>query len=197
MQRVEIIRALLTDPQLLILDEPTSVLTPQAVDKLFAVLRTLADQGCSILYISHKLHEIRALCTACTVLRAGRVTGTCDPREESNASLSRLMIGAEPPQLQHREAVLGDTVLRVRDLTLRRESPFGVDLEGLSLEVRAGEVVGIAGVSGNGQRELLYALSGEDTRADPPWCKSVARPSGIWVRALGARWVCTLCPRSA
>jgi simple sugar transport system ATP-binding protein len=167
MQRVEIIRALLTDPQLLILDEPTSVLTPQAVDKLFAVLRTLADQGCSILYISHKLHEIRALCTACTVLRAGRVTGTCDPREESNASLSRLMIGAEPPQLQHREAVLGDTVLRVQDLTLQRESPFGVDLEGLSLEVRAGEVVGIAGVSGNGQRELLYALSGEDTRADP------------------------------
>jgi simple sugar transport system ATP-binding protein len=143
------------------------VLTPQAVDKLFAVLRTLADQGCSILYISHKLHEIRALCTACTVLRAGRVTGTCDPREESNASLSRLMIGAEPPQLQHREAVLGDTVLRVQDLTLQRESPFGVDLEGLSLEVRAGEVVGIAGVSGNGQRELLYALSGEDTRADP------------------------------
>jgi simple sugar transport system ATP-binding protein len=167
MQRVEISRALLTDPQLLILDEPTSVLTPQAVDKLFAVLRTLADQGCSILYISHKLHEIRALCTACTVLRAGRVTGTCDPREESNASLSRLMIGAEPPQLQHREAVLGDTVLRVQDLTLQRESPFGVDLEGLSLEVRAGEVVGIAGVSGNGQRELLYALSGEDTRADP------------------------------
>ncbi len=167
MQRVEIIRALLTDPQLLILDEPTSVLTPQAVEKLFAVLRQLSAQGCSILYISHKLHEIRALCTACTVLRAGRVTGTCDPRAESNASLSRLMIGAEPPQLQHREAVLGDTVLRVQDLTLRRESPFGVDLEGLSLEVRAGEVVGIAGVSGNGQRELLYALSGEDTRADP------------------------------
>jgi simple sugar transport system ATP-binding protein len=167
MQRVEIIRALLTNPQLLILDEPTSVLTPQAVEKLFVVLRKLSSEGCSILYISHKLHEIRALCTACTVLRAGRVTGTCDPREESNASLSRLMIGAEPPQLQHREAVLGDTVLRVQDLTLQRESPFGVDLEGLSLEVRAGEVVGIAGVSGNGQRELLYALSGEDTRADP------------------------------
>jgi general nucleoside transport system ATP-binding protein len=86
-QRVEIVRALLTEPRLLILDEPTSVLTPQAVDKLFDTLRLLAAQGCSILYISHKLHEIRALCTACTVLRGGKVTGVCDPRNESNASL--------------------------------------------------------------------------------------------------------------
>ena len=120
MQRVEIIRALLTRPRLLILDEPTSVLTPQAVDKLFVTLRQLAAEGCSILYISHKLHEIRALCTACTVVRAGRVTGVCDPRQETNASLSRLMIGAEPPQLQHREARLGATVLEVRALNLAR-----------------------------------------------------------------------------
>jgi ABC-type uncharacterized transport system ATPase subunit len=104
MQRVEIIRALLSNPQLLILDEPTSVLTPQAVEKLFVVLKKLASEGCSILYISHKLHEIRELCTACTVLRGGKVTGTCDPRQESNASLSRLMIGAEPPALQYRAA---------------------------------------------------------------------------------------------
>jgi ABC-type uncharacterized transport system ATPase subunit len=89
MQRVEIIRALLTNPQLLILDEPTSVLTPQAVEKLFVVLKKLASEGCSILYISHKLHEIRELCTACTVLRGGKVTGVCNPsQEESNASLS-------------------------------------------------------------------------------------------------------------
>jgi simple sugar transport system ATP-binding protein len=193
MQRVEIIRALLTDPQLLILDEPTSVLTPQAVEKLFVVLRQLASQGCSILYISHKLHEIRALCSACTVLRAGRVTGTCDPREESNASLSRLMIGAEPPQLQHREAALGDVVLRVQDLTLPRESPFGVDLERLSLQVRAGEVVGIAGVSGNGQRELLYALSGEDTRAEPAMVQVAGQDAGRLGpgrrRALGLHFV--------
>src|SRR3989344_2753391 len=101
MQRVEIIRALLTNPKVLILDEPTSVLTPQAVEKLFVVLRKLAREGCSILYISHKLHEIRALCTACTVLRGGKVTGVCNPAEESNASLSRLMIGAEPPGLAH------------------------------------------------------------------------------------------------
>ncbi|HET6829452.1 MAG TPA: ABC transporter ATP-binding protein [Ramlibacter sp.] len=165
MQRVEIIRALLTNPRLLILDEPTSVLTPQAVDKLFVVLRTLASQGCSILYISHKLHEIRELCTACTVMRGGKVTGVCDPRQETNASLSRMMIGAEPPALEHHDRTPGDVVLQVQGLTLPREDQFGVDLDGVSLQVRAGEVVGIAGVSGNGQRELMYALSGEDTRA--------------------------------
>ncbi|MDH4450130.1 MAG: ABC transporter ATP-binding protein [Rhodoferax sp.] len=165
MQRVEIIRALLTQPQLLILDEPTSVLTPQAVEKLFVVLKKLASEGCSILYISHKLHEIRALCNACTVLRGGKVTGVCNPAEESNASLSRLMIGAEPPQLEHRPQQAGLPVLTVKHLSLAREDQFGVDLNDIGLTVHAGEVVGIAGVSGNGQKELLYALSGEDTRA--------------------------------
>jgi simple sugar transport system ATP-binding protein len=165
MQRVEIIRALLTDPQLLILDEPTSVLTPQAVEKLFAVLHQLVAKGCSLLYISHKLHEIRALCSACTVMRAGQVTGVCDPREESNASLSRLMIGAEPPAIAPVPRQAGEVVLDVRSLHLQTEDPFGVHLQGVDLQVRSGEVVGIAGVSGNGQRELLWALSGEDTRA--------------------------------
>lgn len=165
MQRVEIIRALLTRPELLILDEPTSVLTPQAVEKLFVVLKQLASEGCSILYISHKLHEIRELCTACTVLRGGKVTGVCNPQEESNASLSKLMIGAEPPSLQRAAAHVGAVVLQVQGLRLAREDQFGVDLEDVQLQVRAGEVVGIAGVSGNGQRELLYALSGEDDRA--------------------------------
>src|SRR6478609_5615248 len=127
MQRVEIIRALLAEPRLLILDEPTSVLTPQAVDKLFVVLRQLASEGCSILYISHKLHEIRALCDACTVLRGGRVTGECDPRQQSNASLSRLMIGAEPPRLEHHDRQAGEVVLQVERLSLDRDSPFGVD----------------------------------------------------------------------
>jgi general nucleoside transport system ATP-binding protein len=181
MQRVEIIRALLTEPKLLILDEPTSVLTPQAVERLFVVLKKLATQGCSILYISHKLHEIRELCSACTVLRAGRVTGDCDPRKETNASLSRMMIGAEPPALEHHDRQPGEVVLRVDDLRLPREDQFGVDLDGLSMDVRAGEVVGIAGVSGNGQRELLYALSGEDTRARP----SMIQVSGKNVGAFG------------
>lgn len=165
MQRVEIIRALLTNPKILILDEPTSVLTPQAVEKLFVVLRQLAAQGCSILYISHKLHEIRSLCTACTVLRGGKVTGVCNPAEESNASLSRLMIGNEPPALQRSPGKPGPRVLTVNSLSLPREDQFGVDLDGISLQVCAGEVVGIAGVSGNGQKELMLALSGENPAA--------------------------------
>ena len=178
MQRVEIIRALLTDPQLLILDEPTSVLTPQAVQKLFVVLKQLSSEGCSILYISHKLHEIRELCTACTVLRGGKVTGVCNPQHESNESLSRLMIGAEPPPLQHRELRTGAVALRLKGLKLARADQFGVDLDGISMEVRAGEVVGIAGVSGNGQKELLYALSGEDTRAEPAMIEMFGQPAG-------------------
>ena len=167
MQRVEIIRALLCEPRLLILDEPTSVLTPQAVEKLFAVLRQLVSEGCSILYISHKLHEIRALCTHCTVLRAGKVTGVCDPREQTNASLSQMMIGSEPPALVHSERKRGALVLSVEQLSLPRLDPFGIHLSALDLQVHQGEIVGIAGVSGNGQRELLYALSGEDSRAAP------------------------------
>ena len=193
MQRVEIIRALLTEPRLLILDEPTSVLTPQAVEKLFVVLRKLASEGCSILYISHKLHEIRALCTACTVVRAGRVTGVCDPSQESNASLSRLMIGAEPPALAHRASATGGVVLRAQGLSLPRADPFGVDLIDVGFEVRAGEVVGIAGVSGNGQRELLYALSGEDTRAEPAMVQVAGQGAGRLGprqrRALGLHFV--------
>ncbi|MBK8666630.1 MAG: ABC transporter ATP-binding protein [Burkholderiales bacterium] len=193
MQRVEIIRALLADPKLLILDEPTSVLTPQAVDKLFVTLRQLAAEGCSILYISHKLHEIRALCSACTVMRGGKVTGVCDPREESNASLSRLMIGAEPPALRHQERSPGNLVLTVKELSLKRESPFGVDLVDVSLRVHAGEVVGIAGVSGNGQRELLFALSGEDRRAPHEAIAIGGRPVGRLApdrrRALGLHFV--------
>ena len=166
-QRVEIVRALMTGPKLLILDEPTSVLTPQAVQTLFVTLRKLAAQGTSILYISHKLDEIRALCHHCTVLRGGKVTGEVDPSNESNASLSRLMIGAEPPPLQHRPAQPGANVLEVRGLDLAQADPFGTALAGISFEVRAGEVVGIAGVSGNGQQELMAALSGETVDSPP------------------------------
>ena len=165
MQRVEIIRALLTNPQLLILDEPTSVLTPQAVDKLFLVLRQLSDEGCSIIYISHKLHEIRNLCSVCTVMRHGRVVGVCDPRQETDASLSEMMVGNSLPELTFTPTQPGSEVLRVKDLHLASEDVFGVDLKGINLSVRSGEIVGVAGVSGNGQRELLFALSGEDTRA--------------------------------
>ena len=164
-QRVEIVRALLTDPKVLILDEPTSVLTPQAVRKLFGTLRQLASDGCSVLYISHKLDEIRELCTTCTVLRGGKVTGHVDPRNESNASLSRLMIGAEPPKLQHREVKTGVIGLQAKGLSIIADDPFGVTLDNVNFEVHVGEIVGIAGVSGNGQQEVLAALSGESTRA--------------------------------
>jgi ABC-type uncharacterized transport system ATPase subunit len=166
-QRVEIVRALLTKPQLLILDEPTSVLTPQAVEKLFVTLRQLADEGCAILYISHKLDEIRALCHHCTVLRGGKVTGEVDPRHESNASLSRLMIGAEPPELHRSAPTLGEVALAVKGLSVASTDPFGVDLKDVGFELRAGEILGIAGVSGNGQQPLMAVLSGEDPRGAP------------------------------
>ncbi len=163
-QRVEIVRSLLTRPKLLILDEPTSVLTPQAVQKLFVTLRQLAKDGCSILYISHKLDEIRELCHNCTVLRGGKVTGMVDPRTVDNAGLSRLMIGAEPPQLQHKASKAGEVVLAVKGLSIPKLDQFGTTLSDIGFDVRAGEIVGVAGVSGNGQQELMAALSGEDPR---------------------------------
>jgi ABC-type uncharacterized transport system ATPase subunit len=177
-QRVEIVRALLAEPRLLILDEPTSVLTPQAVEKLFVTLRKLAATGCSILYISHKLDEIRSLCHACTVLRGGKVVGTCDPTQETTGSLSRMMIGAEPPVLVHRPPRPGPVALTVNDLRLERWDRYSVLIDGISLEVRAGEIVGIAGISGNGQQELLAALSGEDTRPAPGMVRMFGAPIG-------------------
>ena len=169
-QRVEIIRALLSEPQLLILDEPTSVLAPQAVQTLFGTLRLLADTGCSILYISHKLDEIRILCHQCTVMRAGRVVGEVDPAKESNASLSRLMIGADITLPQRRASKPGEVVLELDQLSQPAADSFGVSLAEVSLKVRVGEILGIAGVSGNGQQELLSLLSGEDVRAPLTGC---------------------------
>ncbi|MDO3561229.1 ABC transporter ATP-binding protein [Ralstonia pseudosolanacearum] len=164
-QRVEIVRALLTRPRLLILDEPTSVLTPQAVEKLFVTLRQLAAEGTSILYISHKLDEIQALCHAATVMRSGKVTGVCDPRRETASSLSRMMIGGEPPRELRPQTTPGEVRLEVAGLSLPKSHAFATQLHDIALQLRSGEIVGIAGVSGNGQQELLAALSGEDTRA--------------------------------
>jgi general nucleoside transport system ATP-binding protein len=166
-QRVEIIRCLLQAPRLLIMDEPTSVLAPQAVGRLFATLRQLAADGCSILYISHKLDEIQALCNTATVLRGGRVTGTCIPSHETPKSMARMMIGKDLPVPQHGAPVEGGEIrLRLAGLSHASEDPFGVDLKDMHLDVHAGEVVGIAGVSGNGQKELMLALSGEETLAE-------------------------------
>ncbi|NNJ19096.1 ABC transporter ATP-binding protein [Pseudomonas putida CSV86] len=161
-QRVEIVRCLMQDIKLLILDEPTSVLTPQEVDELFITLRALAAEGCSILFISHKLNEVRALCHSATVLRGGRVSGDCVPAECSDLQLARLMVGdAEGLEASYPKSAGQLPRLRVDDLTWRNKDPFGTSLEHLRLEVRSGEIVGIAGVAGNGQDELLALLSGE------------------------------------
>ena len=160
-QRVEIVRCLLQSPQLLIMDEPTSVLTPQAVRKLFDTLRRLASEGVSILYISHKLDEIRALCDRATVLRGGKVSATAVPREESNDSLARMMVGSEIQECQLRPRAPGAVRLELSGVSVRSSDPFGTSLSSIDLQVREGEIVGIAGVSGNGQAELLATLSGE------------------------------------
>ena len=160
-QRVEIVRCLLQSPRLLIMDEPTSVLTPQAVQTLFGTLRRLAREGVSILYISHKLDEIRALCDTATVLRAGRVSGSAVPRDETNDSLARLMVGSELKACRLLPREPGAIQLELTNLSLGTVDPFGTALRDINLRVRAGEIVGIAGVSGNGQKELLAAISGE------------------------------------
>jgi general nucleoside transport system ATP-binding protein len=160
-QRVEIVRCLLNNPRLLIMDEPTSVLTPQAVLKLFETLRRLASEGCSILYISHKLDEIQTLCDKATILRGGRVTGTAIPSQETRESLAQMMIGRSLPECQMAPQTPAETRLSVKQLNLSTIDPFGTTLKNINLDVRSGEIVGIAGISGNGQKELMAALSGE------------------------------------
>ena len=162
-QRVEIVRCLLQDVKLLILDEPTSVLTPQEVETLFETLRKLAAEGCSILFISHKLDEVIALCDDATILRGGKLSGHCVPKETTTAELARMMVGDDTPLSEDYEKRQGDqTFLRVDDLSYRSEDPFATALKHISMEVKAGEILGIAGVAGNGQEELLNLLSGEE-----------------------------------
>jgi general nucleoside transport system ATP-binding protein len=161
-QRIEILRCLLQNPKLLIMDEPTSVLTPQEADQLFAVLKLLAAEGCAVLYISHRLEEVKGLCSAATILRHGKVVASVDPRQESAASLARLMVGADVKAVRHdRVFMRGRDRLVLKDLSLPRDGAFGVALKNISLTVYASELVAIAGVAGNGQGELFDALSGE------------------------------------
>jgi general nucleoside transport system ATP-binding protein len=192
-QRVEIVRCLLQAPKLLILDEPTSVLTPQAVQALFRTLRQLASEGLSILYISHKLDEIRELCDVATVLRNGTVSGKAIPREESNASLARLMVGSELKECQLNPNEAGEIQLELINLSLETEDPFGTALRELNLRVRSGEIVGIAGVSGNGQKELQTAISGENLCPSNDGVRLCGQMVGRWAparrRELGLRFV--------
>jgi general nucleoside transport system ATP-binding protein len=160
-QRIEIVRCLLQDPRLIIMDEPTSVLTPGEATRLFETLRTLAGEGRSILYISHKLEEIRVLCGSATILRAGQRVAQCDPRTETARRLAEMMIGETLTPPVRAEAKRGEVRLAINDLALPAEGPFGVTLQDIILDVHAGEIVGIAGVAGNGQGELMEALIGE------------------------------------
>lgn len=169
-QKVEILRCLCQNTKLLILDEPTAVLSPQEINKLFVTLRKLAENGCSILFSSHKLKEIHKLCSNATVLRHGEVVANCNLQNETPTSLAKLMIGGsinsgalgiieeDNSKYSH---VPGDVCLRVRDLSLPKQHPYGNTLQNINFEVRSGEIIGIAGVAGNGQSELLSALSGE------------------------------------
>ncbi|WP_037308665.1 ABC transporter ATP-binding protein [Ruegeria halocynthiae] len=166
-QRVEIIRCLLQDPKLLIMDEPTSVLTPQEVEILFETLNKLRSEGTSILYISHKLEEIRTLCDHATILRLGKNVGECIPSETSARDMAEMMVGTilQTPERSGRE--FGDVALDVSGLSVPSPSDFGTTLKNVHMKVRKGEVLGIGGVAGNGQDELLGVLSGEiQTAAD-------------------------------
>ena len=197
-QRVEIVRCLLQDPRLLIMDEPTSVLTPQAVETLFETLRRLAAEGCSILYISHKLDEIRALCHGATVLRGGRVTGTCDPRQESSGSLARMMIGGDLPHPQHRESTVhGDGVLVVDHLSLRRRRPVRHRAARHPPDGARGRDRrhrrGVGQRTEGAPRRAVGRAPRRARRRDRD--RTACRPAGS-TRRSGANWAWASCPRS-
>ena len=161
-QRIEIVRCLLQEPKLLIMDEPTAVLTPQEAGQLFIVLARLAQEGCAVIYISHRLEEVKRLCHNATILRHGKVVANVDPAEETASSLARLMVGGDIHVVRHgRTTASGEVRLRLDHLNLHPEGPFSVELKNVTLAVKAGEVVAIAGVAGNGQSELFDAISGE------------------------------------
>lgn len=165
-QRIEIVRALLREPKLLILDEPTSVLTPQEAETLFVTLRTLAEGGCAILYITHRLDEVQQLCSRATILRGGKVVATCDPREESVEQLASLMVGSDVASLRTAtERKVGQVRFEMKKISLAGEGTHGKALKHVSLSVRSRQILGIAGVAGNGQSELFAAMSGETTVA--------------------------------
>jgi general nucleoside transport system ATP-binding protein len=190
-QRVEIVRCLLQSPRLLIMDEPTSVLTPHEADMLFETLRRLACEGCSVLYISHKLEEIRSLCDDATVLRLGRVAGRCVPRQESARSLAEMMMGAPLLPPQREPHAIGEIRLKLDGLSIPSGDPFGVNLDEIDLEVRSGEIVGIAGVAGNGQNELMSALIGETLA--PGAGSIVANGTGVGRKSPNARRAAGMC----
>ncbi len=195
-QRIEIIRCLLQTPDLIILDEPTSVLTPQEADKLFETLERLRSEGKSILYISHRLEEVKRMCDGATVMRHGKVVGHCDPRRETAASLARMMVGNEV-QAVVRAPIDGietaESLLEITSLSRKPATPFSMSLKDIGLDVRAGEVIGIAGVAGNGQGEFFEAVSGEVLQKDAATIRIRGQDAGrlsiTGRRMLGAAFV--------
>lgn len=173
-QRVEIIRCLVQDISLLILDEPTSVLTPQEANNLFKTLKILASEGCSLLFISHKLQEVKALCDKATVLRHGKIAGTCDPETTSIEAMASLMVGSQTTlgkRYRFSHDIAKNDCLAVTGLTEAKQVDFGTPLKDIHFSVKPGEILGIAGVAGNGQKELLQLLSGERLSASPEFIK--------------------------
>jgi ABC-type uncharacterized transport system ATPase subunit len=162
-QRVEIVKALYREARVLILDEPTAVLTPQEADVLFETLREMAGEGRTVIFISHKLHEVMAVADRVTVLRGGRAVATVDSADATPHSLASLMVGRDfGPRREAQPRESGDVVLELDDLRVAGDR--GTDaVKGVSLDVRAGEIVAIAGVAGNGQRELAEAVAGVRT----------------------------------
>ena len=159
-QRVEIIKALYRQADILILDEPTAVLTPQESTELFRIMRELTERGVSIIFITHKLKEVLAVADNIAVLRGGRMVGTADPKTATQATLAELMVGRKVIlQVEKDEPQPKETVLSVKNLAVLDDRGHTA-VKGVDLEVRAGEIVGIAGVQGNGQRELVEALTG-------------------------------------
>ncbi|RMF01658.1 MAG: ABC transporter ATP-binding protein [Chloroflexi bacterium] len=159
-QRVEIIKVLYRQANILILDEPTAVLTPQEVEELFGIIRSLVDQGVSLIFITHKLKEVLAVADRITVIRRGKTVGTATPAESTEKSLAEMMVGrAVELRVKKSEAKPGEPVLRVENLVVKDDRD-SVAVAGVSFEVCAGEVVGVAGVQGNGQTELVEALTG-------------------------------------
>jgi simple sugar transport system ATP-binding protein len=159
-QRVEIVKALYRGGALIILDEPTAVLTPQEANELFVTLRQMRQQGHALIFISHKLYEVQALCDRITVMRDGRVVDTIPNNGVEQRTLARMMVGRDVQLQPERAAVeTGDVRLSIRDLHVRNDQNLPA-LRGVTLDVRAGEVLGIAGVSGNGQRELAEVIAG-------------------------------------
>lgn len=159
-QRVEIIKVLYRHADILILDEPTAVLTPQEVEDLFEVIHTLVDQGKSLIFITHKLNEVLSIADRIAVLRGGQLVGTTTPDQATEASLASMMVGRDVIlEVEKEPAKPGEVVLEVKDLQVRDDRHL-MSVDGVSLEVRAGEVLGVAGVQGNGQTELVEALTG-------------------------------------